>query len=697
MNSELFQKNLDYFQEKYPFYVSWLKNLHNTASTPIYAQGETEGEGGTIINLDIGNRNLYEDKDAFTYAQDQIAAFERKPDRVYVGMGALSLHTLRSNNALAYIKNEGEHRFKGKRIKSNFENELMVVYGLGLGHHLKPLIEKFDVRTLFISETYIEFLYYACHSIDWQEIDDMLSAKGGRLHLICNHYERVEHFLIARLRDHGIGQVDGMITFTHYPSANLAMLKNAVLSNIQYIASNLGFFEDETVMLVHSLQNFQNTKPAYFWYQKQRYEKETPVFVIGSGPSIDQSIHLLKEINQKAVIISCGTAIRVLLKNGIKPDFHILVENTIDQEMVTRKVSEEFDLSDITVVASASVYFKALEYFGRKIIFFRDHICTEKLFAEHCAAVNNAGPLVSNAGLRFAVGMGFANIYMLGIDLGTRDKEQHHSKDSSYYNIPGMDKAKSFNEIAEGTQGKVSNYRPANFGGFVISDGAYDITVLFKLGLLQAYEQINFYNCSDGVRIDGTIPILPEIALRSMKPIKYRQDSSDKPAVAECFQSFDYIENPMEAYGLRFGNMRRRMKRYVEKMIETIDQFDDYFALHGYCYQELMEESGDNELDALRRMLRGTVFIELLGFTYFYRRVEKQDFDDFFPWLKQLLIFELHEMLRVTLFVLDKCDDGSVGDLIANAYDKKGFLFPHIQLAPLKLEGTLHPQQKGNE
>ena len=55
-------------------------------------------------------------------------------------------------------------------------------------------------------------------------------------------------------------------------------------------------------------------------------QPEQPVFVVGNGPSLDSSLAFLKKNSDDIIIISCGTAIRALLKNNIKPDLHIEME-----------------------------------------------------------------------------------------------------------------------------------------------------------------------------------------------------------------------------------------------------------------------------------------------------------------------------------------------------------------------------------
>ena len=47
-----------------------------------------------------------------------------------------------------------------------------------------------------------------------------------------------------------------------------------------------------------------------------RLEKNLPAFIVGSGPSLDQSIAAIKRLQGQAIVFSCGTGLLPLLRNG---------------------------------------------------------------------------------------------------------------------------------------------------------------------------------------------------------------------------------------------------------------------------------------------------------------------------------------------------------------------------------------------
>lgn len=83
------------------------------------------------------------------------------------------------------------------------------------------------------------------------------------------------------------------------------------------------FFDDGIMALAHFLESIKLGVPII----KKNVPLDvdianTPVFIIGNGPSLDQSIEMIKAQQDKAIIISCGSALSALYNYGIDIDFH---------------------------------------------------------------------------------------------------------------------------------------------------------------------------------------------------------------------------------------------------------------------------------------------------------------------------------------------------------------------------------------
>ncbi|MFL9598655.1 6-hydroxymethylpterin diphosphokinase MptE-like protein, partial [Aeromonas veronii] len=87
-----------------------------------------------------------------------------------------------------------------------------------------------------------------------------------------------------------------------------------------------GFFDDNIYALAHSHTHLQDGIPFLKRWRNSSTFEQVPVFVVGNGPSLDQSIEFIRQHQQQAIIIACGTAVSALYKTGIKPDIYVAVE-----------------------------------------------------------------------------------------------------------------------------------------------------------------------------------------------------------------------------------------------------------------------------------------------------------------------------------------------------------------------------------
>jgi hypothetical protein len=143
----------------------------------------------------------------------------------------------------------------------------------------------------------------------------------------------------------------------------------------------------------------------------------------------------------------------------------------------------------------------------------------------------NAFPTVSNFVIDLFSTIGFTSIYLIGVDLGFVDVKHHHSKSSGFYQADGKE-TYDFTKSAN-----TSLIVPGNFRPTVNTKHEFKVS-------RQVIEQVTgakpkgqeFYNCSDGAKIQGTLPLRPEALLivatdvhksQAIKKLKTRIFSSE--------------------------------------------------------------------------------------------------------------------------------------------------------------------------
>lgn len=395
------------------------------------------------------------------------------------------------------------------QLPNTEESFHLIVLGIGLGYHLDALIDRSKARSICLIEPNIEFLYHSLATYDWSKLLEWAADQPRALTIVVSdHPEYVAHEMRNHVRFNSPAHVDWLQVFMHYPNNGLAHARDMFLRDAHLLPTGLGFVEDEIEMVRASYYNLSGGH--YLLYQPLHKNIKTPAFVIGSGPSIDPDLDFLRENQDRAIIIACGSAMGVLLANGIQPDFEMQMENGDLPRDIIAKVAETFDISRVTLVASTTCSPKMKGLFEKAILYFRQGLSSYALFAPGDGhRVEEVGPTVANLGLSFAQEIGCREFYLFGIDLGSRAKQQHHSKYAPY--TQGGLEGDYMGEDTVKFHADFPRTAPANFGGIVHSEDGF----LWSRDVLERsirYHSIGrtYYNCSDGLAIEGATPRVSE-------------------------------------------------------------------------------------------------------------------------------------------------------------------------------------------
>ncbi|MDU0355698.1 6-hydroxymethylpterin diphosphokinase MptE-like protein [Paraglaciecola aquimarina] len=236
-------------------------------------------------------------------------------------------------------------------------------------------------------------------------------------------------------------------------------------------------------------------------------DKDVPIFIVGNGPSLDMSIPYIKENMSQAIVISCGTALMPLSKAGITPDFHAEIEQNRSTFDWCSRIGDTNYLKNISLLSCNGIHPDTCHLFKNVLIAFKDGesstVSALNLLGEqNFEVLKHAFPTVSNLVCNLVSRIEFNNIYLIGVDLGFADVNHHHSKDSGYYDDSGQ---------------QLYDYAEKNNTSLIVA-GNFRPTVNtkheFKVSR-QVIEQVTneknrsqvMYNCSDGAKIKGTIPL----------------------------------------------------------------------------------------------------------------------------------------------------------------------------------------------
>ena len=391
------------------------------------------------------------------------------------------------------------------------EIESFVVYGMEVGFCFEALIQQLTIKNLIICESELDFFYASLFIVDWTDILHRCKQDDG--HIYFNIGDNGQHLINDfNLQFHKIGQHNLAQTYFYKPYPNMHL--DGIFSELRdslRTALILGENADYALhCIAHTQEGIVRDLPMLAVTETHTHtHKDTPVFIIGNGPSLDDAIADIRDNADNAIIISCGTALSALLNYGIKPDIHAEVEaNFASYCWIVRNTTAE-QRAGIHFISCNGVHPDTVDLFDSSYIAVKAGESSSHYFFKdypQLRTLNHSYPTVSNFVLSFVLASGFENVYLHGVDFGFISKENHHSKQSAYYS--NGQQTTSF--VAEN---KETFTVPGNFVKQVETKFEFKLAVDTMRNLLKAYKGIEVYNTSNGALIPGAFPLHPDLLM----------------------------------------------------------------------------------------------------------------------------------------------------------------------------------------
>ncbi|WP_040643130.1 6-hydroxymethylpterin diphosphokinase MptE-like protein [Pseudoalteromonas ruthenica] len=387
-----------------------------------------------------------------------------------------------------------------------------LMFGLGLGYHLPVLLEDHQFDYLFICEPEIELFYASLFCIDWDKIIRDIDKRDGCLFLYIG--VEVDDFfkgLKGTAQDIGAFSLINSYCYQHYPSERINTAIKGFFERYYELQEGFGFYNDATTGLAHAMDNIESNIPFFFQSDSSTQEiQDIPVFVVGNGPSLDEALPILKKYQDRVVILAAGTALQSLLKAGITPDFHVLVERPKNTYDVLVDVMPEEGYSNLNLLMVDVMYPEVPDLYGwtgmglkgpeASSVMIQSQ--TQKKYGILMNSLPNAGPLVSNTAFSFASMFGFNTTYFAGVDNGYVAQGVSHSKLSIYRD----DKLKGKYKAHENPRHEIEG----NFGEKIKATNLLLTSKDMLEGLIAHYPNRQYYNIGSGAKINGAAPLRAE-------------------------------------------------------------------------------------------------------------------------------------------------------------------------------------------
>lgn len=390
---------------------------------------------------------------------------------------------------------------------------LFTSIGIGLGYHLEGLSTKLNIKNLLLIEPDPDVFFASLHSFDWASFIEKTFHENKTITLILDS----DPDIIGRkfylfLIEQGIFNIGGTYISNIYEDRLSAKILKSLKDFYISVFSAYGYIDDRAFGISHTWNAIKKKRNFVLTTPMQKKYSEYPVFVIGSGPSLDNDLKFIKKYQDKAIIVACGTALDSLYHAGVMPDFYANTERTPQVKQALDVIPDKDFMNSIILLSSNVCHPYVIDSFEKTAIFgkwdenFVDYLTTNldnSVGFKNIQTIKFMNPLVGNMGISATVLLGFNKIYLFGIDNGKRQNTEnmHSAYTSVYANSGASDKGGNY-EIQDLVQG--------NFGGQCETNRIYIKSIIsIESVLLTKKDDPEFkcINCSNGAAIKYSIPV----------------------------------------------------------------------------------------------------------------------------------------------------------------------------------------------
>jgi len=435
------------------------------------------------------------------------------------------------------------------------------IYGFGLGYHVEQIIGIAPESTLHIIEPDIRILFSALQSRDLTRIlnhpkigifgvgkDTLTSAEfvdSLTLYVSDSFCAAYTPFYMKEYAN----EIDEFIE----------IFRSNVLSNRTNFATQYIFKKEWPENIVLNLPITYRGRPLS---GMRGLFKDHVALAVGSGPSLDNDIELIRKHQDNFIIIAAGSSVQNLVKKGIRP--HLVV--SVDGSEKNYQVFANLDITEIPLVYASYIKNKIIDNIKHDLyhVFISTDTITSHIFDNANENQFYTTASVTGTVLQVAELLGCRTVVLAGQDFSYPEKKRY-SEGINHFTVQEV---KSFEKFM--TE-EVENV----MGGFNPTSGAMK-NMMENIEHLIAYlktKNMDFINTSRiGARIKGTreLPmgqLLVELKLGTMPPGTFRKLLQEKSA--------SYSNEKKSRVRQRTEACRDEIKKLLETaMLQVLKELD---------------------------------------------------------------------------------------------------------------------------
>jgi hypothetical protein len=443
-------------------------------------------------------------REMFEQIQQYMSATEEKSCKlIYNQNGTVNLsYALQDGVKLLYA--EDERDIQDWLVQYHYLSDVscdIVMYGLGLTHHLAEMIQMNPNLNFYILEPEIDIFIEMLKVV---QIDQLLQHPQIKLLRLGKTEEEIRLFNTLFNTYSEFSKVDIFIPF--YSTIDINALRKYY--DLNYLFREMEAIEYAFEELFGTMPYRNSIRNLEKMFQSSSLRAIRDKFagctalIVGAGPSLELDVEYIKMNRDRLIIFSAGSSIQSLLHFGIKPHFSV----SMDPGKSNGRVFEGLAVEDLTLIYVPQIFHGILKRNFNQLFytFFENDPIVEYLFPDINPALRiRANNSVTGTAIQVAAFIGATKIMFAGQDLSFPNN-QYYASGAKHINTENLkNKTKRGNLEVENVNGSF------NTTNVSMRSALEDIE-----RLIAALQGVEFVNTSSlGVKIKGAnyVPFLQAV------------------------------------------------------------------------------------------------------------------------------------------------------------------------------------------
>lgn len=312
------------------------------------------------------------------------------------------------------------------------ESDSYVIWGLGLGYHIKEMFRLDDGIRIQVFENDLDVIYHCLMAVD---LSNLIANK--RFSLIYDpDFKKI------------IPALDNITENLIIHSPSLRHIRDTRIREQMemFFIRDSGKRNAAILFGSNSRENFKHYD-GYIDELKPEFEGKD-VIIVAAGPSLDKNVELLRNKKPGIIILAVETVFRKLLKLGIDVDYMIVTD--ANSRIYSHLAGLEEEQIPMLYLATAYKGY-SMNYCGKKYLICQNgYDRAQELAKQKGWHLYETGGSVSTTALDVCIYLGCKSIAFIGLDLAYTDNLAH-ATDTSRRAVSETEEMKQVPAIGGGT------------------------------------------------------------------------------------------------------------------------------------------------------------------------------------------------------------------------------------------------------